>query len=150
MLNFPGYEQWGPVADWATSMLVNYAGKAGEKVVSELGDRAVKGMADKLCAKATEVWGWIKGRLGGKGSADRLLQEFEQAPAEKKDALALLLEQRLEDDEAFGEELRPMLEELRSLRAQMPPRPNIQVAHADRGGVVIQQQGEGHSADAGR
>ena len=120
MIEFPDPGDFGALAAWTAAMLAAYAGPAFRKVLDELQDRTVKGIADRLHAKTTEVWSWIKGRFQADPVRRKQLEAFEQAPEARKDKLAALLEEHLESDEEFRKSLQPMLEELSAMQKQLP------------------------------
>lgn len=151
-MEFPGFEQLGPLSIWAARMLATYIGRSGKKLSDEINDRATKAVADKLCAKAGSTWTWLKDKLGDRDSAEKRLKEFEEEPGDRTDTLALLLEQRMEDDEEFRREFQSKLEELVELQKRLPPRSEnrSQIAIADRGGIVIQQSGDANQSRVDR
>jgi hypothetical protein len=142
MMDFPGYENLGQLAEWVMLMVSTYAVAAGRKVASELGDEAAKGVAKKITSAAGDAWRWVKGVFAGSPDSECLLTEFEEDPAKMKDMLAVLLANRLKADEtgALLDGLRPHAEALRSLAEQLPRPTNIQKAVATGGSTVIQIQ----------
>ena len=156
-MDFPGFDDLKDLSEWVSLVVATYAVPAGAEVLKKLKDKASEAVVRKVTAKAGQVWGWLKNKFAGDPAGKLLLENLAADPesAEAQRDLASFLELQAKCQPDVLEALRPMLEELKDLLAELPATTVTQYApqkvkqNGDQN-ISVQIQGNGSSSTVNR